>query len=165
MTTTPPPTYSVSTLDGVATDLKHALTEATTPVAAAEKPLHTKHLNVENPVPVNVFVSLSYTFSYVSRVMLLILCDRTTLVPCSTLMRNTSSQISWYVLACICSTLPFANTLYPLTAVVPGNHPSCTHAHAIHGPRFIRLSWQSNPVCRNRSTRRQGCASDACVGC
>lgn len=55
MTTTPPPTYSVSTLDGAATDLKHALTEATTPVAVAEKPLHTKHLNVENPVPVNVF--------------------------------------------------------------------------------------------------------------
>lgn len=62
MSTTPPPTYSVSTLDGAAADLKHALTEATTPVAAAEKPLRTKHLNVENPVPVNVFVRMAFAF-------------------------------------------------------------------------------------------------------
>ncbi|KAJ9092722.1 hypothetical protein QFC19_008647 [Naganishia cerealis] len=48
MSVTPPPTYSPGPLDGAAADLKQALTQATAPIAA-------KHLNVENPVPVNVF--------------------------------------------------------------------------------------------------------------
>lgn len=60
MSITPPPTYSppkqeATALTGVVSDLKQALAEVTKTTTVTE--VAKKHFNVENPAPVNVFVS------------------------------------------------------------------------------------------------------------
>lgn len=62
MSITPPPTYSppkqeATTLTGVVSDLKQALAEVTKTNTTIVPEVAKKHFNVENPAPVNVFVS------------------------------------------------------------------------------------------------------------
>lgn len=60
MSVTPPPTYSppkqeATALTGVVSDLKQALSQVAKTTTVPE--VAQKHFNVENPAPVNVFVS------------------------------------------------------------------------------------------------------------